>query len=101
MPVMNGGEVAKQLRQKYHYEGLIVGLTGNMMTEQIDLYMKCGLDGILGKPITMSKIKHYIESIHHYSCLFLSIFISSRISFLSNTYSNPNIDMPATIPTDK
>ena len=90
MPVMNGGEVAKQLRQKYHYEGLIVGLTGNMMTEQIDLYMKCGLDGILGKPITMSKIKHYIESIHHYSCLFLSIFMSSRISFLSNTYNNPH-----------
>ena len=48
MPIMNGGEVTKQLRQKYHYNGLIVGLTGNMMTEQIDLYMKCGLDGILG-----------------------------------------------------
>ncbi len=100
MPIMNGGEVTKQLRQKYHYNGLIVGLTGNMMTEQIDLYMKCGLDGILGKPVTLSKIKHFIDSIH-YSCLFPSIFFPSWISFLSKRYNKPNINTPATTPTDK
>lgn len=64
MPIMNGGEVAKLLRSKYHYHGILVGLTGNMLAEQVTHFMECGLNGILGKPITLSKIKQCINTIH-------------------------------------
>ena len=60
MPVLNGGEVARILRSKYNFRGIIVGLTGNMLAEQVSHFMECGLNGILGKPITLSKIKQCI-----------------------------------------
>lgn len=54
MPIMNGFELAKILRSK-KYDGLIIGVTGNVERESIEKALKCGMDRIIGKPIVMKE----------------------------------------------
>lgn len=52
MPVMNGPEAAKEMRRagsKVH----IVGITGNMLPEDISHFLSCGANDVLPKPLKM------------------------------------------------
>jgi signal transduction histidine kinase/CheY-like chemotaxis protein len=55
MPVMNGPTMAKELRAM-GCNILIVGVTGNMLAEDVTYFRSCGADAVLGKPINIASL---------------------------------------------
>ena len=51
MPVMDGHEAVRQLRQE-NYRGLIVAVTASAMSRDSEAAMEAGCDAFLSKPIT-------------------------------------------------
>jgi len=49
MPVMNGPEACKAIREM-GYTGFVVGVTGNLLAEDIGYFIDCGADSVLPKP---------------------------------------------------
>ena len=69
MPVMNGLEATSSLR-RLGYLGPIIGVTGNMMQEDVARFMSAGATGVLGKPLKLEKLRELLSSMH--LCLSLS-----------------------------
>jgi signal transduction histidine kinase/ActR/RegA family two-component response regulator len=55
MPVMNGPTTAKELRAM-GCDVFIVGVTGNMLAEDVTYFQSCGADAVLGKPINIASL---------------------------------------------
>ncbi len=49
--VMHGPETVQVLRNQLGYRGVIIGLTGNAMSEDVSSFKSSGLDEILFKPV--------------------------------------------------
>lgn len=54
---MNGPEAA-QLMRSSGYSGLIVGVTGNVMAQDVSEYIASGADCVLGKPVNFEELGH-------------------------------------------
>jgi osomolarity two-component system, sensor histidine kinase SLN1 len=61
MPVMTGIEATRLLRQM-GYSGPIVGVTGNIMQEDVDLFLSAGANEVIGKPLKLEKLQELISS---------------------------------------
>jgi signal transduction histidine kinase len=55
MPVMNGPTAAKEIRAM-GCDVFIVGVTGNMLAEDIKYFRSCGADAVMGKPIKIASL---------------------------------------------
>lgn len=55
MPVMNGVEAAKRLRIG-GYKNLIVGVTGNVLEDDVNEFLTAGADLVLFKPLKMAQL---------------------------------------------
>jgi DNA-binding response OmpR family regulator len=55
MPVMNGWKSAREMRN-VTYEGLIIGLTGEDSTDDVDMFIQHGADMVIAKPLDARKI---------------------------------------------
>jgi len=60
MPNMDGPTAAQQLRSA-GYNGVIIGITGNVFPEDIADYMAHGADQVLSKPVYLSTLKTAIS----------------------------------------
>jgi CheY-like chemotaxis protein len=63
MPEMCGRDGAKAMRQA-SYPYLIIGVTGNVLSEDIQDFLNCGVDMVLAKPFkkaTLDKIVQFIQ----------------------------------------
>jgi CheY-like chemotaxis protein len=60
MPVMTGIEATRLLRQT-GYTGPIVGVTGNIMQEDVDLFLSAGANEVIGKPLKLEKLQEIIS----------------------------------------
>ncbi len=60
MPVMNGIEACKMIRDK-GYKTPIIALTANVMQKHRDQFRKAGCDGFLGKPIDKRDLKGVLK----------------------------------------
>ena len=60
MESMNGPEAA-QLMRRGGYKGNIIGVTGNVMPEDIDAYLRCGADRVLTKPVNQEYLKEILK----------------------------------------
>jgi len=49
MPVMNGPDACKAIREM-GYTGFVVGVTGNLLPEDVGYFLDCGADAVLPKP---------------------------------------------------
>lgn len=56
MPVLNGPSTAKTLREDGN-DVFIVGITGNMLTEDVDYFQSCGANRVLPKPFKMDALE--------------------------------------------
>jgi signal transduction histidine kinase/CheY-like chemotaxis protein len=56
MPIMNGPEAAKEIRE-LGSDIFIVGITGNMMEEDVAYFKTCGANAVLPKPIKMTALE--------------------------------------------
>ena len=55
MPIMGGYDATREII-KINPKQVIIGLTGNALVEQQDEFMKCGLSGILIKPVNKDQL---------------------------------------------
>eukprot|EP00597_Dinobryon_sp_UTEXLB2267_P007451 CAMPEP_0170083156 /NCGR_PEP_ID=MMETSP0019_2-20121128/18559_1 /TAXON_ID=98059 /ORGANISM="Dinobryon sp., Strain UTEXLB2267" /LENGTH=484 /DNA_ID=CAMNT_0010298375 /DNA_START=719 /DNA_END=2170 /DNA_ORIENTATION=- len=55
MPVMNGVEATKQLRMG-GYKNLIVGVTGNVLEDDVNEFLTAGADLVMFKPLKMAQL---------------------------------------------
>jgi CheY-like chemotaxis protein len=56
MPVMDGPTATRKIRD-VGYEGLILGVTGNALPSDIELFMGHGADRVLTKPVNVDSLK--------------------------------------------
>jgi signal transduction histidine kinase/ligand-binding sensor domain-containing protein/DNA-binding response OmpR family regulator len=57
MPVMDGMEATKAIRETLPYQPYIVALTANAMPEEREIYLKGGMDEYISKPMSLEKLK--------------------------------------------
>jgi len=57
MPVMDGPTAAAKIR-KLGCDSLIVGLTGNLLPEDVAFFQQNGADAVLPKPFNMDDLEH-------------------------------------------
>lgn len=63
MPVMIGPVAAQEIRRNGS-DVFIIGVTGNLMPEDVDYFRKCGSNAVLPKPFRMNELEEIIVE-HH------------------------------------
>jgi CheY-like chemotaxis protein len=56
MPVMNGPIATKIIRSLGFKELVILGVTGNVLPEDVEMFLAHGADAVLGKPLTVNRM---------------------------------------------
>ena len=56
MPVMNGPTATKIIRSLGFHDLIIFGVTGNVLPEDVEMFLNHGVDAVLGKPLSVEKI---------------------------------------------
>jgi CheY-like chemotaxis protein len=62
MPNMTGKEATMTLR-KQGYHGLIVGLTGNILDEDLEEFRESGCDEVITKPLDVPELRRTLISL--------------------------------------
>ena len=52
MPRMKGEDATRIIRRDLKYEGIILGVTGNVLPEEIEAFVKKGADAVVSKPLS-------------------------------------------------
>ena len=60
MPVMKGGEAAEKIRE-LGYVNPIIGVTGNLLEEDVAEFLKNGANTVIGKPVKFNTLKLLFE----------------------------------------
>jgi len=68
MPVMNGPDAAKEMRRRKFEPCFIIGVTGNMLPDDVNYFRECGANAVLAKPFQYAKVeevwdKHGVRSL--------------------------------------
>jgi len=58
MPILKGPDATKAIRQ-LGFTNTIVGVTGNLLSEDVEFFKSHGADDILGKPVSLAKLNAY------------------------------------------
>jgi len=66
MPVLNGPLAAKEMRRRKLSPCFIVGVTGNMLPDDVTYFMDCGANVILPKPFQMPMIEEIWSKMEDY-----------------------------------
>jgi signal transduction histidine kinase/ligand-binding sensor domain-containing protein/CheY-like chemotaxis protein len=64
MPVMDGLEATKIIREVKYEQPFIVALTANAMPEEKDSYLKNGMDGYISKPMKVAELIEIFKTVH-------------------------------------
>ena len=60
---MNGPDAAKEIRDRGWKELFIVGVTGNLLPEDVQYFQSCGANAVLPKPVKMDELNYlWIEN---------------------------------------
>eukprot|EP01035_Chromulina_nebulosa_P032291 gene32291-biopygen20824 len=62
MPVMCGVEAVRKLREE-GYAKLVVGVTGNILDDDVIEYLSAGADMVLGKPVKVDMLRMLIRHV--------------------------------------
>ena len=87
MPKMNGAEATKAVRER-RYAGLIVGVSGNTLAEDVEHFIAHGADDVLPKPLKLNRLQEII--LRHSPPL-----QTATTNMNTNTKTNPEIGMVA------
>ena len=73
MPIMDGKEATIELRTKYcEQELIIIALTANITQEEIKYYQEIGMNGYLGKPYELERIREMLSDYYQFNLINLS-----------------------------
>lgn len=65
MPIMNGLEASRLIRSFTNHKTVIVGVTGNGLQSDIDLFLEAGADNVMIKPLNMQQFVSYLlQKVH-------------------------------------
>ncbi|KAL3919986.1 MAG: hypothetical protein SGILL_003481 [Bacillariaceae sp.] len=64
MPIMNGPTAAQNIRRRNGSDVFIIGVTGNLMPEDVSYFRQCGSNAVLPKPFRMPALEEIIIE-HH------------------------------------
>ena len=65
MPRMMGVEATRIIRQELGFQGLIFGVTGNALDEDLRAFVRNGANEVLIKPLTKDKFHEYVLCFNH------------------------------------
>lgn len=60
MPILKGPDAARHIRE-LGYKGTIIGVTGNVLSEDVEYFKESGADEVLAKPISLAKLREYFD----------------------------------------
>ena len=63
---MNGPEAVQKMRVDLGYRGVVIGITGNALPEDLDTFRDHGANMVLTKPLTNAKL---MDAIRETNCL--------------------------------
>jgi signal transduction histidine kinase/CheY-like chemotaxis protein len=61
MPELNGPDFCRYIRKDMNYQKIVIGLTGNVLQEDISEFIQAGADYVLGKPVKLLQIKECLD----------------------------------------
>lgn len=61
MPKMDGLECTRILREKYNYDGVIIGITGYVDPDSFNRCIQAGMTHVIGKPIDKEILFMYVD----------------------------------------
>ena len=61
MPVLRGRDAVSQMRTM-GYAGLVLGVTGNALKDDLDDFVKSGADAVIVKPMTRQKFQEFVSN---------------------------------------
>lgn len=61
MPVMNGPEAAKEIRA-IGCESCMVGVTGNVLSEDVSYFIECGVSSVFPKPVKIESLETFWDN---------------------------------------
>ena len=61
MPEMTGPEATKKLRFNMNYSNIIIGATGNVSNNDLDIFIQSGVDAVVPKPLSRNSVSKVIE----------------------------------------
>lgn len=79
MPRLTGVQAIKILRE-HGYDGVVIGVTGNILKEDILEFLSAGCDEVLGKPVTISILDEILKSFQIYSDSFVDTLNHSMLN---------------------
>ncbi len=56
MPVMDGFEATQKIVEQYKKKTVVIAVTASTMKEDLDRCFDCGMNGFVGKPITINAL---------------------------------------------
>jgi len=62
MPVMKGPDAAAEIR-RLGFKQIIIGVTGNVMQEDVIHFLECGAHAVLSKPLSMEKLQGALKKL--------------------------------------
>ena len=63
MPVMTGADAVKKIRELGCADPFIIGVTGNVLAEDVNHFLDCGANSVLPKPVKFPKLEElWIEN---------------------------------------
>ena len=63
MPVLNGPDATKILRENVYNDVTIIGVTGNVLADDINYFISAGANKVLPKPVSLALIEDCWESL--------------------------------------
>jgi CheY-like chemotaxis protein len=60
MPHMDGPTATRKIRE-LGYDGLIFGVTGNVLQSDVDIFKECGADAVLAKPLDIQLLNQLMN----------------------------------------
>ena len=78
---MHGTEATAELR-KAGYDGVVIGVTGNVMQDDTDHFLRSGADAVLSKPLSIPKLVTKCHSSSYLSCVEVHSIIILSIAFI-------------------
>mmetsp|Transcript_18943 Transcript_18943/g.26114 ORF Transcript_18943/g.26114 Transcript_18943/m.26114 type:complete len:149 (+) Transcript_18943:280-726(+) len=82
MPVVNGVEATKRLRMS-GYKNLIVGVTGNVLEDDVGEFLAAGADLVMFKPLKMAQLSTLLTFVDENSSISMGPF--KVLKLVSNT----------------
>ena len=82
MPLMRGRDAVRQVRDM-GYKGVVIGVTGNVTDEDVDDFVKQGVDLVILKPLTVESFENAMAAMKHEEQREEEVDIEDRVPTLS------------------